>query len=242
VVLLHGYTNNPRQYAELGPLLHEDGHNVIAPRFPYHGYRDRMTTEIAAMRFEDWVPTALDAAALATALGERVTVFGISVAGTIAGWLASYLPIDVGIGLSPFVGVRFFNPWSNAVLAKAMRTVPDQFVWWDPTREAAQLPFHAYPRFSLHTLGETLRFGETFTSCRSDAHGRRALLLLNAHEPIVNNALARERFAVLRERGVEVDTIERSDFPPRHDVIDPALPGGADPAVYALVRELIGTS
>lgn len=241
-MLLHGYTNNPRQYAALGPQLHADGHNVIAPRFPYHGYRDRLTTEIAAMRFEDWVPTGLDSVVLARPLGERTVTFGISTGGAIAAWLASYLPIEAGIALAPFVGVRFFSGRADGLLAAAMRGVPDQFVWWDPTREAAQLPLHAYPRFSLHTLAETLRFGETLTTFRSAAHARRAVLLLNAAEPIVNNGLARERFAALRDRGIEVETIERTDFPHRHDVIDPALPGSPDPVVYAAFRELIGAS
>lgn len=212
---------------------------MIAPRFPYHGYRDRMTEEIAQMRFADWARTALESAALARAGGERLVTLGISVAGTIAGWLASYLPVDHAIAVAPFVGVRFFVGPLHDVLTTALSTLPDQFIWWDPIREEQQLPLHAYPRFSLRTLRDALRFGETMDTFRSPEHGGRVSLVENAHEPIVNNALARERFALLAHRGVGVVPLVREDFPKRHDVIEPALPGAPDPTVYALLRDLV---
>ena len=238
VVLLHGITNNPRQYAVLGPQLFADGHNVIAPRFPYHGYRDRMTEDIAAMRFVDWATTAIDAVTLARATAARVTVLGISVSGAIAAWLAGYLPIDHGIAVAPFVGVRLLSSAANEGLNTALHAAPNVFLYWDPIHKAAQIPAHAYPRVSTHALARTLRFGETFDAFRSDAHGKRVSLVLNAHEPIVNNAVAAERAAVLRLLGVDVRTIERADFPHRHDVIEPTLPGGPDAVVCAALRDL----
>src|ERR1700744_2694065 len=47
VVLLHGFTNNPAQYSTFAPLLHARGVNVVVPRMPLHGYRNRMTDAIA---------------------------------------------------------------------------------------------------------------------------------------------------------------------------------------------------
>jgi hypothetical protein len=239
VLALHGYTNNPRQYDVLGPQLFADGHNVIAPRFPYHGYRDRMTEEIAQMRFADWARSAIDSAVLARAGGTRLVTLGISVAATIAAWLAAYLPVDHAIAVAPFVGVRFFNGPLNDVLRTGLERLPDQFIWWDPIREQAQLPLHAYPRFSLRTLRDALRFGETLDTFRAPQQHGRVTLVENAHEPIVNNALAREYFARLANRGVHLETLVREDFPKRHDVFEPSLPGAPDPNVYALLRELV---
>ena len=241
VLAMHGYTNNPRQYDALGPLLFADGHNVIAPRYPYHGYRDRMTTDIARMRMPDWAAAAIEALIIAFDAGARVVTLGISVAATVAAWLAAYFPVDLAIAISPFTAVRFFPRRANDVLTTVMRTVPDQFVWWDPVHKEEQLPLHAYPRFSLRTLASTMTFGTTLDTFASDARGRRVVLVLNAHEPIVNNGVARERFARLNERGVPVETLVRSDFPPRHDVIEPAIPTGPDPNVYGLIRELVVT-
>jgi carboxylesterase len=241
VLAMHGYTNCPKQYDALGPLLHADGHNVIALRFPYHGYRDRMSTDIARMRYPDWAAPAIEALTIAFDAGARVVTLGISVAATIAAWLAAYFPVHVGIAVSPFVAVRGVSGRANVLLNAAMRTLPDQFVWWDPIHKQNELPLHAYPRFSLHTLASTMAFGETLASFQSDAHGRRVLLVLNEREPIVNNRVARQRFASLTERNVAVETLVRGDFPPRHDVLEPTIPNSPDPNVYGLLRELVAT-
>ena len=47
IVLLHGYTNNPRQYRILAEQFFTLGYNVLVPRFPGHGFKDRMTTALA---------------------------------------------------------------------------------------------------------------------------------------------------------------------------------------------------
>jgi hypothetical protein len=211
VLALHGYTNNPRQYDVLGPQLFAD----------------------------DWARSAIDSAVLARAGGTRLVTLGISVAATIAAWLAAYLPVDHAIAVAPFVGVRFFNGPLNDVLRTGLERLPDQFIWWDPIREQAQLPLHAYPRFSLRTLRDALRFGETLDTFRAPQQHGRVTLVENAHEPIVNNALAREYFARLANRGVHLETLVREDFPKRHDVFEPSLPGAPDPNVYALLRELV---
>lgn len=239
VLAMHGYTNSPRQYDALGPLLHADGHNVIALRFPYHGYRDRMTTDIACMRYADWAAPAIEALTIAFEAGARVVTLGISVAATIAAWLAAYFPVHLAVTVSPFVAVRGVAGRANDVLGTALRTLPDRFVWWDPIHRENQLPLHAYPRFSLHTLASTMAFGETLASFQSDAHGRRVVLVLNDRDPIVNNRVAQQRFASLTERNVTVETIVRRDFPPRHDLFEPTLPGAPDPKVYGLLRELV---
>ena len=46
VVLFHGFTNHPGQYAQFAPLLAERGVNVFAPRMWGHGYRDRMSRDL----------------------------------------------------------------------------------------------------------------------------------------------------------------------------------------------------
>jgi carboxylesterase len=241
VLAMHGYTNSPRQYDALAPLLHADGYNVIAPRFPYHGYADRLTPEIAKLRFADWAAAAIEFVTIAADAGVRVVTLGISVAATVAAWLAAYFPVDLAIALSPFVAVRFVSGRANDALIAVLRSVPDQFVWWDPIRKADQLPLHAYPRFSLHTLASSLVLGDTLASFRSDAHGRHVALVLNANEPIVNNHVAQQRFARLTERNITVETIVGRDWPARHDVIEPTLPGAPDSRVYGLIRELVAT-
>jgi len=50
LVLLHGFTNCPQQFDALGKSFYELGWNVLIPRYPRHGYSDRLTTSIAELR------------------------------------------------------------------------------------------------------------------------------------------------------------------------------------------------
>ena len=85
VVLLHGFTNNPAQYAELAPLIFARGANVFVPRMPEHGDRDRMTASIAELKATALLHAVAGALDAAAGLGERVAVLGISMGGVLVG-------------------------------------------------------------------------------------------------------------------------------------------------------------
>jgi alpha-beta hydrolase superfamily lysophospholipase len=231
VVLIHGFTNGPLQYAALAPQLAERGHAVIVPRIRYHGFRDRLTPAIAALRAEDWEAGALEAIEIAARCGERVAVLGISVAATLCGWLASRVALDRAVAVAPFCGVRGLPGRTNDAFAALLRALPNRFVWWDPRRRAAQLPLHAYPRFSTRALGETLRLSTGLVAPRAAARARAVTLVLNRADPIVDNAFARRRFEELRACGVALDVLEIAG-PPMHDVIEPSIPGARPALVY----------
>jgi alpha-beta hydrolase superfamily lysophospholipase len=97
VVLLHGYTNNPAQYRAFAPLLHARGVNVVIPRMPLHGFRDRMTTALADLRAADVVATTAEALDIAGGLGERVGVLGISMGGALAALFAQYRSVSIAV-------------------------------------------------------------------------------------------------------------------------------------------------
>lgn len=240
VVLVHGFTSDPQQYAQLAPQLAARGHAVIVPRIRYHGYANRLTEEIAALTAGDWERDALDAIAVAARAGERVVVAGISVAGTLCGWLAARVAIDHAIAIAPFCGIRSLPGGVNELLGKGLRAMPNRFSWWDPRRKMAQLPPHAYPRFSTRALGEGLRISDDLVAgtAAGSPHARRATLVQNTAEPIVNNAYARRRFAALEELGVDVRCV---DIRVRHthDVIEPTIPQARPEIVYPRLIELI---
>lgn len=239
VVLLHGFTNNPLQYAELAPQLAARGHAVIVPRIRYHGYRDRMTDAIANLRAEDWEADALRALAIAALCGERVVVAGISVAGTLCGWLAARTAIDHAIAIAPFCGIAELFGGANDLFGATLRALPNLFLWWDPRRGAAQLPPHAYPRFSTRALGEGLRIStELVPRVAPPAHARRVTLVRNAADPIVNNAYAGRRFGALRACGVALDDVT-IDVPNTHDVIEPQIPQARPGLVYPTLIALV---
>lgn len=240
VVLLHGLTNSPPQYDRLAPQLHARGHAVIVPRLPYHGYRNRMTEALANLRAGDLEAASLEATAIGALCGERVVVAGISVGATVAGWIAARTAIDSAIAIAPFSGLRGLPGASNDLLGTVLRGLPNAFGWWDPRVKERQPPLHGYPRFATRALGESLLVSTLQT--RVDAggrHARRAILVLNANDPVINNAHAERRFAPLRDLGVAYERIVLHGLPKIHDVVEPAIPQARTELVYPRLIELI---
>ncbi|MEV4118904.1 alpha/beta fold hydrolase [Micromonospora sp. NPDC049645] len=104
VLLLHGYTLAPEQYAGLAEEFFDRGYNVWVPRAPRHGTVDRK----AHHRVEagELTTYAAQAWAVAEALGDEVGVVGISGGAVLATWLAQ-VPGNVVrhlLLLSPFFG------------------------------------------------------------------------------------------------------------------------------------------
>ncbi|HZO93740.1 MAG TPA: alpha/beta fold hydrolase [Candidatus Baltobacteraceae bacterium] len=239
VVLLHGLTNAPPQYDLLGAELAARGHNVLALRMPYHGYRDRMTDALANLRAADLEAYALRSLALGALCGERVVVAGISVGAVLAGWLAARARVDTALAIAPFCGLHALPGAANDALGAALRALPNAFGWWDPRRRKAQPPSHGYPRFATRALGASIAPSTRLARARDGEHARRAVLVLNEHDPVINNAHARRRFAALARRGVAVETVVLQGLPHIHDVIEPAIPQAAVERVYPELFRLI---
>ncbi|MDG4795720.1 hypothetical protein [Micromonospora sp. WMMD1082] len=102
VLMLHGYTHDPRQLVALAEHFHARGYNVYVPRAPLHGLLNtgahaRVTA--AALRehaTEAWTITA--------ALGEEAGVIGVSAGAVLATWLAQRPGYSVRrlLALAPF--------------------------------------------------------------------------------------------------------------------------------------------
>jgi hypothetical protein len=87
-VLMHGLSNCPAQFAELGRLLFERGHNVVIPRIPYHGEQDRLATDWARLTAGDMLDAGNQAVDLARSLGGKITAAAFpSMARRLPGWL-----------------------------------------------------------------------------------------------------------------------------------------------------------
>jgi pimeloyl-ACP methyl ester carboxylesterase len=241
VVLLHGLTNSPPQYDRLAPELHARGHAVIVPRMPYHGYADRMTEAIARLRAGDLEATSLQAVVIAALCGARVVVAGISTGAVTAGWLAARTRIDTAIAVAPFCGLREVPAAANDALGALLRAAPNRFTWWDPREKEKQPPPHGYPRFGTRVLGESLKISTDMDAAPRDpfAHGRRAVLVVNDHEPVVNNAHATRRFRALRAYGVLVERVVLHGLPEVHDIVEPEIPQARTDLVYPKLIELI---
>ena len=227
VVLLHGLSNGPLQYARLAPQLHARGHAVIVPRLPHHGYRDRMTDALAELRAGEMEEAALRAVALAALCGERVVVAGISIGAALGGWLAARVALDVAVAVAPFCGIRdAAGPAQRRRWARCCARRPTRFSWWDPRAKQGQPPEHGYPRFATRSIGASLRLSTDLDAAPRRARTRAAsrwcstATTRSSTTPTRGAASAR-----LRARGVDGRRDRRGDdVPHSHDLIEPEIP------------------
>src|SRR5260221_4241500 len=130
VVLLHGMTNCPEQFAQLAPQLYGLGYNVLVPRIPRNGLADRLTEELKLLTAEELRAFADAMVDLACGLGERVTVVGLSAGGVLAAWMAQFLPaVEAAIVIAPSIGIvpslPIRNLTINPLLMRTMLRLPN---------------------------------------------------------------------------------------------------------------------
>jgi pimeloyl-ACP methyl ester carboxylesterase len=104
-VLFHGLTNSPYQFRDLTDSIYNAGDNVFVPRLPWHalpGGRQRELARITATELRDVADASVD---IASGLGDTVIVFGLSLGGTMAAWVAQFRPVDRVVIAAPALGV-----------------------------------------------------------------------------------------------------------------------------------------
>lgn len=243
VVLLHGFTNNPAQYARFAPLLHERGVNVFVPRMPEHGLADRMTDRIARLTAEALVESAGEALDLACGLGERVGVLGISMGASLAAYYAQNRRLDIAVPVAPDFALLQLPYGVSRAFARIVGFLPNRFVWWDPRQRERQRPLTAYPRFSTRALVETLRVGDDVYAAagRRRQAAARIVTVVNRCDPAVNNEAAEHvarAWSGWKPGGSEYVELRR--LPENHDVIDPGNPAARTELVYPELLAALG--
>lgn len=244
LLLLHGFTNCPQQFDALGRQFFDEGWNVLIPRYPRHGYSDRLNTSIAELRADQLVAVAGRSAQAASGLGEHVTVAGLSLGGVLAAHLAMESEkVDRAVLISPMFGLQRIPGPLHPLLEHLAYVLPNFYLWWDPKLKADLPPSHAYPRFSTHAYAALFKVASRVLSAarRRAPKARSLAVITNAAEPGLENRFTHQLVGKWRGRGADVETFE---FPASerlpHDVIDMV---GNPPAViervYPIVRRFI---
>lgn len=244
VILVHGYTNCPQQFQALGQQFYALGWNVLIPRMPHHGLKDRMTTEQARLTAEELAAFADETVDIAHGLGERVTMVGISAGGITTAWAAQHRrDLDKAVIISPAFGYHALPTGLSRPAMNAYRLLPNSFKWWEETLKEKILPEHAYPRYSTRALAQLLRFSFAIQEqvARNAPAAASLLIITNANDTDVNNALTATVTANWRKNaGDRVQTYEfPADLQLAHDLIDPASPKQKTEAVYPTLIRLI---
>lgn len=222
VLLLHGLTASPAQLRRYAGALAERGHNVLVPRFPRHGYRDRLTDALAGLTGDELRAFALDALEATRTLGDAVTVAGFSAGGTLALWLAQRDAFDRAVGIAPFLGAAAFPKPVMDLAVAAMLRLPNRFVWWDPVRRDRQLPEHGYPRYATHALGNLYDVArDVMQNANRVPRAHDVAVVLNRGEAAVNNAVIAATIRRWQAVGASIERVELRGMPPSHDIIEP---------------------
>ena len=232
IVLLHGFTNCPEQFNELGKQHFEAGNNVFIPRMPYHGLNDRLTDALIHLTAEHLVSFGDKVIDIAHGLGRRITVMGVSGSGTLVAWLAqNRADIDFAFAIAPLFGLAFIPPAFTKLFERIALLLPNFFLWWDP-RTKADNPYsiyYAYPRYPSRALVEFIRLAMiTRTQAeQSPPKAKDITMIINDSEPAVNNAEIVKFIERWRKHGqVSINEVHfEKDMNLPHDIITPGTPG-----------------
>jgi pimeloyl-ACP methyl ester carboxylesterase len=239
-VLLHGFTNCPRQFAQLAERLHRGGDAVLVPRYPYHGLNDRLTKEPSRLTTEDLIRFANDVTDIGQGLGSDVVVAGLSLGGLLAMWLGQHrADVARAVAVSPVFGLRRVP---TRLVRLAASRLPDRYLWWDQKAKADLPPPYGYPRFSTRAYSALLGVAGLIEEASRKQRPKAGSMgvLLNANEPAIDNRATLAVVERWRKRGAKVDVRElQRELGLPHDLIDPGNPEGNVEIVYPVVLDLL---
>ncbi|MHB8611541.1 MAG: alpha/beta hydrolase [Candidatus Dormibacteraceae bacterium] len=243
LLLLHGFTNCPQQFDALGRQFHSQGWNVLIPRYPEHGYSDRLNTSIARLRSRHLIALANSAADAGALLGEHLTVAGLSLGGILAGHLGqARTAIRRAVLIAPMFGLRPIPGPALVALTHLAYLLPNFYVWWDGTQKEKIGPMHGYPRFATHAYAALFQTaaGVLKDARRAAPSASSIAVITNAAEPRLDNRFTYQLVDSWRRHGATVSTYEfpAADGLP-HDLIDPSNPAQDTGLVYPVVSRMI---
>ena len=242
IILVHGYTNCPQQFHDLGQKFYDLGYNVLIAPMPHHGLADRMTEDHALLTAEELAVYTDETVDIAQGLGDKVTMMGLSMGGVITAWAAqNRSDLDLAVVISPAFGFKAIPTPLTAAVMNIYSLLPDAFVWWNPDEQINTPPDYAYPRYSRHALVQALRLGyATQASIQSKPLAAKKLVYVsNANDTSVNNELTAQVVKSWQARGANLSTYEfPSSLKLGHDLIDPHDENQKIDVVYPKLIEL----
>lgn len=238
VVLFHGFTDSPEQFAALGDSLFQSGDNVFIPRLPHHAERGKNVSELAHLTAGELCRVADESVDIAAGLGDTVIVAGLSVGGTMAAWSAEHrAEVRRAVVIAPPLEVEHVPSMFERALVNLGAHVPNisRKAPGDSARPDRD------PGFATHGLAQVLRLG---IAVRRDAphlvpDGTEMLFLVNKHDHTVKTPPVLDLARLWNARGAPVRVYQFPDslgLP--HNVVDPLQRPGNAQAVYPTLEAL----
>jgi len=198
VIVWHGFTNCPAQFAEVAEVLCSEGYFVLTPRLPRHGDHDKLTRDLEHITADEIIRFMHSCVDVAAGLPGPVYAVGLSVGGSLTA-LAGALRTEVLriVVISPLVEPKSVPTSLGRVLVRFRRFVPGMWIWWDPRKKEnlGETPY-VYPGFPLPGLIPFLHIGESLLDGKTTPVHRleRAVLISNPGDFAIRRDVARKMF------------------------------------------------
>ena len=232
VVLLHGFTDSPHQFAALADSLYALGDNVFVPRLPHHAERGRDARQLSRLSAADLCRTGDASVDVAAGLGDSVIVAGLSVGGTIAAWVAEHRPeVTRVVVIAPPFEVTHLPAVLEKPIVNLSSHVPNVTRREPPDSGRPDRD----PGYTTHALAQVLKLGMVVRRDASRDVPSRAevLFLVNANDGTVKTAPVLDLAHLWNDRGVAVSVFEFPDsLRLAHNVLDPINQRSDVDAVY----------
>ena len=220
-VLVHGITNAPKEFEELGQMLYEQGNNVLILRMPYHGLKSGDIKELKPLTSEDLRDYADETIDIANALGDKITVMGISGGGTVASWMTQNRPeVDRTVLISPFFGLAQTPMFLDPIIMNAFSRLPNLSIGGKAEADRAWV----YKGESSNGVAVFMRLGQAVFKQTESAPPQTSdiFIVTTASDLAADNDWAQKLAEDWQAQGVTVDSYEfpKSDHVP-HASIDP---------------------
>jgi esterase/lipase len=246
IVIYHGFTNCPKQFTKLGGELFEKGYNVYIPRIPYHGFTNVMTDALQNLNSGDLLNTINDSYQIASGLGDKVDVIGISGGGNMALWAGYNYKANQVLAIAPLLAPTGYSNWQIPLMQKYVQLKTNEFRWWDNDAQDKPIggPKHAYPRY-------TSKAGNAFLEVALDLQRRLNFdsnttatdfkLLLLESDQAVDNIVANEYFDLIDEKALHMSPrkIISASYNLNHDIIDPMQNQANTDLTYPIILDML---
>ena len=239
-VMVHGLTNSPLQWQELGRTLHKNGHTVLINRMPYHGLPSGKVSELRRLTSRDLRAYADETIDMAAGLGDEIVVVGISGGGTVAAWMAQQrTEVDRAVLLAPFFGMIGVPPALNNFLVNTFGRVPN----FSPFNPLEPKKAWGYRGEASRAVADSLMLG-LYVGEQADAgtvpRGE-VIVITTAVDNTTSNSAIATIVAQWQAGGTPVTSFEfpaDQDMP--HNSVDPAADPLKKQQVYEEMLRLLG--
>jgi pimeloyl-ACP methyl ester carboxylesterase len=245
IVLLHGYTNCPKQDDELAGRLVDLGYTVYVPLMPHHGQVPERRDPLGSLKADEIAAYGDQAMNVANGLGDEVSVLGLSGGGLVASYIAQYrADADLVVPIAAFMGPPSIPAPLTGAALNAIELLPPIDNRDPAPDEAVRGAFpHGASDTSIQGAAAYMQVGQTVlrSALETAPKAGRIVTVINDADTTVSNTLIDDlsgRWHATAPDRTQVRHLDAS-LGLLHDMITPDREGQKVDIAYPILLELL---